>query len=321
MKTFDEIYNELQGADQKEFNAVLKEAQKESTKKNKIALVICLIVDAIILNFTFTGIGEILPANAMVIFPILIPIIVVDFIIYIILSIIFSKNKIKYVKMYKEKIIKKIMNNFYGNLEYFPEKGMPKYIYQEPKYNEYYNKYNSEDYLEAVINEKYSIQMAEVLTEKEETHRDSDGKTSTTTYTIFHGLFAKVIMNKSINGELKILQNGATTFDKKQLKMDSGEFEKYFDVSATDKIVGMQLLTADVMEELMAFVKKTNMQYDVIIKNDILYLRFHCGSMFEPANIKKGYLNQESLREYFYMLNFTYNLSNRLIELIENTEI
>lgn len=55
------------------------------------------------------------------------------------------------------------MNNFYDNLEYFPNKEMPEYIYDKLNY-EYYNRYKSEDYLEAQINGKYSIQMAEILT-------------------------------------------------------------------------------------------------------------------------------------------------------------
>ena len=40
------------------------------------------------------------------------------------------------------------MSNFYDNLEYFPQKQMPEYIYKEPKY-EYYSIYNSDDYLES----------------------------------------------------------------------------------------------------------------------------------------------------------------------------
>lgn len=100
-----------------------------------------------------------------------------------------------------------------------------------------------------------------------------------------------------------------------------GEFEKYFDVSATNKIIGMQLLTADVMEELIDFENKTNMKYDIIINNNNIYLRFHCGTMFEPANLKKGVLDEKILEKYFYMLNFTYNLSDKIIKLINETEI
>ena len=320
MKTFDEIYEELQSEDNGEFKEILEEGRAETAKKNKIALVLCLIIDAIILKFAFS-MWRIFQVGAIVFLQPLMTMLVADFIIYVILSVIFSKTYIKYAKMYKEVIIKKLMNNFYGNLEYFPQKQMPKYIYEEPKYIGDYNRYSSDDYMEAVLNDKYSIQMAEVETVKVERRSNSRGGSSTTTTTIFHGLFAKIIMDKSINGEVRILRNGSANFDKKQLRMDSSEFEKYFDVSASDKILGMRLLTADVMEELIAFVNKTNIRYDVVIKNDILYLRFRCGRMFEPSNFKKGHLDQETLRKYFYMLNLTYNLSNKIIKTVEEFEV
>ena len=320
MKTFDEIYEELQSEDNGEFKEILEEGRAETAKKNKIALVLCLIIDAIILKFAFS-MRIIFQAGAIMFLQPLMTMFVADFMIYVILSAIFSKTHKKYVKMYKEIKIKKLMNNFYGNLEYFPQKQMPKYIYEEPKYIGDYNRYSSDDYMEAVLNDKYSIQMAEVKTEKVERRSNSRGGSSTTTTTIFHGLFAKIIMDKSINGELKILRNGSANFDKKQLRMDSSEFEKYFDVSASDKILGMRLLTADVMEELIAFVNKTNMMFDVIIKGNVLYLRFRCGRMFEPSNFKKGHLDQETLRKYFYMLNLTYNLSNKITKTVEEFEV
>ena len=175
--------------------------------------------------------------------------------------------------------------------------------------------------MEAMLKDKYSIQMAEVETEKVERRSNSRGGSSTTTTTIFHGLFAKIIMDKSINGEVRILRNGLANFDKKQLRMDSSEFEKYFDVSASDKILGMRLLTADVMEELVDFENKTNMKFDIFIKGNELYLRFHSGAMFEAYNLKKGALDKGSIQKYFYMLNFTYNLSNKLINVVNDTQI
>ena len=71
-------------------------------------------------------------------------------------------------------------------------------------------------------------------------------------------------MHKSIMGDLRITQNGSLMFDKK-LEMDSSEFEKYFDVQASNQIIGMQLLTTDVMEELVDFENKTKMKFDIII--------------------------------------------------------
>ena len=319
MKTFDEIYDELQSTDNSELNDAWKQAKMESEKANKISLIACLIIDIFIIIMFLKNTMSI--SNTYVLMPMLMSIFIADIFAYVIINILFSKNKNQYHIKYKEIVIKKLMNNFYDNLEYFPNKQMPQYIYDNGNYNEYYNRYRSEDYLEGQINSKYGIQMAEVLTQKEETYRDSDGKTHTRIITRFHGLFGKIEMDKSINSKLRIMQNGAGRWGKNKLKMDSSEFEKYFDVEASDKIKGMQLLTADVMEELIEFENKTNMKYDVYINNNNLYLRFHCGDMFEPGNIKKGALDEKSIQKYFYMLNFTYNLSNKLITLINETDI
>ena len=313
MKTFDEIYEELQSTDNNELNDLWKEAKKEKDKANKISGTICLIINifAIILLFNLKSLFSLMF--------VLVPILIINLFVVIIVNIIFSKNTNNYNIRYKKIAINKLMNNFYDNLEYFPNKEVPEYIYDKLKY-EYYDIYKSEDYMEGQINNKYSIQMGEVLTQKEEEYKDSEGKTHKTTITKFHGLFAKIDMDKSIKSELKIMQDGAFFLSKK-LKMDSSEFEKHFDVKASNQIIGMQLLTADVMEELVDFENKTKMKFDIIIKDNELYLRFHSGDMFEPENFKKGPLDKNSTQKYFHMLNFTYNLSNKLISVVNDTEI
>lgn len=314
MKTFDNLYNELQNGDNSEINNLLKQVQKESKKSNRISLVICLIIDAFILMGS-SSIDAPTFMKAVIIYQTIFSMILSNLLVVVFTKAICGKSYKEYSKKYKSVVIDKLMNNFYDNSEYFPEKPMPQYIYDEGKYDEYYNRYHSEDYLEGQIDNTYSIQMGEVVTKKVERR---DGKTHTTIK--FHGLFAKIVMHKSMQGELKIMQDGKFALDNK-LKMDSSEFEKYFDVKASDKIKGMQLLTADVMEELMEFENNTRMRFDIVIRNNELYLRFHSGSMFEPKNIKGGALNKEEIQKYFYMLNLTYNLSKRLISLVNETEM
>ena len=315
MKTFDEIYEELQNTNNNELNEAWKEASKEREKSKKIALIICLVIDTFfILQFLKQGF------NYRSLFFIFFAVIS-NIMIYASIIAIFSKGYRNYSKIYKNTVISKLMSNFYNNLEYYPKKPMPRYIYDEGQYREYYNIYRSEDYMEAQINNKYSIQLAEILTQEERTTTDSEGNIQTETITKFCGLFAKIFLQKSIKGDLKIVRNGSLLFDRKRLEMDSSEFEKYFDVKASDKILGMRLLTADVMEELIEFQDKTNIKYDVYIRDSELYLRFHSGPMFEVGKLKNGAIDKETLRKYFFMLNFIYNLSNKLINLVNETEI
>ena len=103
--------------------------------------------------------------------------------------------------------------------------------------------------------------------------------------------------------------------------MDSQEFEKYFDVSSSNPIIGMQLLTHDIMELLLSFRKLTDIKYDILINNNVMYLRFHTGNMFELKSIKKGAFDKDMLKKYYDILDFTYTLSKTIIDLIEKTEI
>lgn len=317
MKTFDEIYQELKTEDMQEINKLYECVKKKSKNQKRIALIICAIVDILILFLVSANLKSVFFSMFAIMF-----IFIIDTVIYVIITLIsgFSKEYKELNTQYKNIVIKKIINNFYDNLEYFPYKSMPEYIYENAGY-EYYDCYSSDDYFEAQINNKYSIQMAEVLTKEKREHEDANGEKREEKIVKFKGLFTKIILDKNINSELRIMQNGKFLLDKNKLNMDSSEFEKYFDVKTTNKIIAMQLLTSDVMEELIKFEDKTKMKYDIYIKNDELYLRFHSGAMFEIENLKKEILDKELIQKYFYMLNFTYNLSNKLINIISDTQI
>lgn len=100
------------------------------------------------------------------------------------------------------------------------------------------------------------------------------------------------------------------------------EFEKYFDVKAANKILATQILTADIMEELVEFENKTKMKYDVYIKNNNIYLRFHSANLqISAEDLKNGVLDKKIINKYFYLMNFTYNLSSKLINTINEVQI
>ena len=172
--------------------------------------------------------------------------------------------------------------------------------------------------------------MAEISTEEKKEYQEVDGQwreittgmfkdpnkeTREETITKFNGLFAKIEIEKSIDSELRIMQDGKFAFDKNRLNMDSSEFEKYFDVKASNKILAMQILTADIMEELVEFENKTKMKYNI-------YLRFHSANLqISAEDLKNGVLDKKIINKYFYLMNFTYNLSSKLINTINEVQI
>lgn len=308
---FEAFYIELANSNNIELYNALEAVKQENSKKKKIICIACFIVDLLLL---LVGINSYSDLGSVV--PLIISGFVLNIFIIIGVSLIFSKKLREYNKKYKEIVISKVISNFYDKLTYLPEASMPENEYRMPGY-EYYERYHSEDLFEAKINEKYDVKMAEILTEviKEET--DSEGNKTQTRETVFHGLFSNIILDKPIIDEFRIVPNGQLFFGQRT-KMDSSLFEKYFDVKSSDKIKAMQILTADVMEEFIDIQNKLGYVFDLVIKGNNLYLRIHTGDMFEPGSLKGGMFNKELIQKYYFVLKFTYTISNRLIELIDD---
>ena len=198
--------------------------------------------------------------------------------------------------------------------------------------------FSSDDYVKAKINEKYNINIAEVGAVK----ADIDSNGNYIYYKSFYGLFEKIELYNKIDFNLKIFsyknkENSKLYNDK--IEMDFSEFENNFDVFASDRIIAMQLLTLDIMEELLEFKNKTKEDFDIFINNNI-YLRFNCGSIFEMdmekdllnediktviklkmEEQKGGILNKKSIELYYNILKLTYELSVKLIKIIDEADI
>ena len=227
-KDFESFYSKC--INENELNDIWENTKQEKKKKKLICIPLILIVD-LLLIFLFTNIFSNF-GTRYGLFPyifIIPPILIIDVFILAIVSLAFSKKSRMYNDVFKEKVIEKIFKNFLNDADYIPKKQMPQAIYREGKYDGYYNRYYSDDYVEGNIDDKYLIKMAEITTEHEETKTDSDGDTHTETTTIFSGLFAKINIGKSIETELRIGTN-RTISKRERLEMDSDEFEKYFNI-------------------------------------------------------------------------------------------
>ena len=299
-----------------------EQTKAKKSKRLKISSIVIIIVDILIIYFVFKrfviignigeyGIYSIMP-YAIILFGILF----VDVLIFALFGI---GADSKYNTLYKDKIIDSLLKNFFDNVDYIPKKAMPEIIYKEPKY-EGYDEYNSDDYMEGMLDERYSIKMADIRTVDVETSTDSDGHTTTTRTTVFSGLFAKIDIQKSTENELRIKQN-RTMLKKDRLEMDSSEFEKYFDVSSTNKIIGMQLLTHDIMDLLVDFRNKLNKPFDIVMKDNIMYIRLHVGEMFESKYNKKEFIDKNSSEKYYNIVEFIYELSKKMIDIVNETQM
>ena len=294
MKNFNEIYEEIY----REYQEPIEQMRKAVKNRNLIVLALSVLLGLILTLITKQ---------------------IAIIIIFIGISFIYvlsSKNARKYKNFFKENVIKKFVKEYCDTLEYIPETGVPSYEYSEAEFENFDN-YYTEDLITGLLDNKYKILMAEVHTEDKST--DSHGNTTYTT--LFRGLFAKIELEKLINANIKIRRNQLSLFGKKEkLEMDSGEFEKNFDIYSTDKIIAMQLLTADIMQMLLDFKEQNKITPEMTLKNNTLYIRFATGKMFE-ANILKKSLDYETLQKYYNTIDFTLSITEKFLKNIEETEL
>lgn len=232
-----------------------------------------------------------------------------------------SGSKASYSEVFNEKIISPIIKEAIPESKYFPDKGLTETEYNKGEW-EAYDRFYSEDKLiiplklAASEEEKTNLQIAEVHTEDRQ--QDSEGNVSYVTR--FYGMAGSVTLPKSINGKIKVKNDGTALFSNDKIKMDMAEFEKLFDVQADDKIKAMQILTSDVMTDMIDVVKATKIKFEFYLKNDKMYIRFHTGPMFELDTLGKT-MKFEDLKEYFDITTLLSKVTTDICKTILETEL
>lgn len=303
MKSFNEIYEEIYKQNHEE----LENLRKSRAKKTAIIVAITLIGLFIIMKIAL---------DSMRSFIFLPWFIVITMMLIVIIT---ATNKGKYTKIFKQKVIEPFVKNIDENLNYNPSKGIASVLYRRGEF-EHFDRYSSEDAIEGILDGKYQVRMAEVHTQDVST--DSKGRTHT--YTLFHGIFGNVECAKNINTNIKIYSDkgilGNIFKGKTKIEMDSTEFEKYFDINSENKIIAMQILTSDVMQMMIEFRKQSKIKYELTIKENQIYIRFHTGDVFEPKMFTHA-LDYDMLKRYYDIIEFIFKVSREINKVIENTEI
>ena len=228
-----------------------------------------------------------------------------------------------YKHVFKEKIITPIINNIFPGAKYTPFLGINEREYNQGQW-ERYDRYSSEDKIITDINiknnseQKLSLTIAEVHTE--DRHEDDEGHVSYST--VFHGLAGQVNMPKDVGCYLKVVKNGLNLFggSKDRVEMDMSEFEKIFDVKTDDRIKAMQILTADIMTEMINLVKTSKVKFEFYINHDIMHIRFHTGEMFEPDVFGKS-MQLDKLKKCFDKIEAVKNVTEHICNVVYDTEL
>lgn len=313
---FDEIYNEI---DKNELEDSWKEIGASKRKALLIAFIILVIVGVFSECVLFiNNLENEISFIDLIILPIMLGVIAL-FTLPITYALAGSKSRAQYGGIYKRTIINKMISNFFSNVQYNPYEGLNESIYDEGLYNEYYNIYDSEDHVEAVIDNKNALRFAEVHTILDDEYINSSEGSGAARVTKFYGMFAQIDINSNINAPIRIRPNKLFR-RKNDVELDSTEFEKIFDVESEDRIKAIQYLTHEVMEELVRFYEILGKNFDIYITKEHIYIRLHIGAIFDTAVSKKEVINKKKAEEYFKILQFFYNFSKRMIAISEDNK-
>lgn len=291
---FDKLYNQIYSETYKELSDSLKPL------KIKILLIfITFIILDIFLAHSY-------PATIV-----LSLLIVIGFIILI-----YRKNTKKYRELYKTKVLQRFIQLYDKNLNYNPQQGISSKIYDGAEF-EKYDKYSSKNLIHGKL-DGYEVKMSQVCTEMQQT-----SKGTTYYFPLFIGYLTLSTFENNFDGTIKIRTDRGkllNTFHKKnKLEMDSQEFEKYFDVTSTNKLQTMQILTSDVMNMLIDFEQTYKMKIELTIKKHKIFIRFHSKTFLEPPIF--SIINYQTLLRDYNLIKFTLDISRALIKTTAESKI
>jgi len=318
MKNFNEIYEEVLKVAQKlgiiENNILKYGLLKEKAVKAfcyVIFLIICCIItyvqlglEALIEQLKFFGV--------MVIFFGIVygPVLILSFTM-------FNPKKLQF-KEYKKQILQTFIKSYNENLNYYVDGRIPEYIYDRGGFEKYVG-YYSEDLISGNIN-NHNMMIGEVITDAKLSIPSKENSPTK----LFFGLVVVSEFDNIYNGMLKIHSNKGylqkILKNKIKIEMDSNEFEKRFDIFADDKIQAMQLLTSDIMDMMVSFIKETGIDFEVTVVNSNIYLRFKTGNLLDMKS-KKDMTDFDTFKRSFDILNFATGITELIIQAIEKTHL
>jgi len=307
---FDTIYNKLLIENINELEISRKKLKKSCLIKNIIATILVLIY--LVVVFSLPNIKAAYPniqlkSDDLKVFLYLL------FAIYGIVIWFNTNKQSKYSKLYKNTIIHSFLKNLNSNLRFSDKVPAEVGIYKKYTHSTFdkgiHNYFEADDYICDNIN---NIQMCDVVT------KNTGGKH---TETIFRGMFSFSPISRNFNTIIKISKNDTIVYnDNPRITMDSSEFENYFNVNADDRILATRILTSDIMEKILLFYNKFKLSFEIIINEDILYLRFFTGPMFEPK-ASDAIIDKNTLFVYYNIILFITELSNTINNELNNIDI
>ena len=87
-----------------------------------------------------------------------------------------------------------------------------------------------------------------------------------------------------------------------------------------NRVLATRVLTSEIMQMIIDFKLKNNLDFQIYIKEDIIYLSFNTGPIFEPK-IFTDTINKKSLYKYYNVLKFVIDITKEINKVIKEIDI
>lgn len=243
-------------------------------------------------------------------------------IILAVLAYMFTDQYKPYVSIFKETIIRKLIQHLDENLTYF-SKGFvreEKFI-QSTLFLQQPDRFGGDDYVSGTLGQT-NIEFSEIKAEI----RQDNGKNKHW-HTLFHGLFFVADFNKNFIGETVVvpdlaentlgwvgnmIQSWNVMRNGDLVKLEDPVFEKLFAVYSTDQVEARYILTPALMQHITSFKKKCKKNiYLAFVDSQIFIAVNYNKNLFEPRFFRT-LLDFEQMEDYYRELELAINIVDQL---------
>lgn len=236
-------------------------------------------------------------------------------------SLLYTSNaRGRYKEAFKELVIHRLVYLYNPELQYSAIMGVTKNEYTESFFDNFFNKFHSEDGIKGTLLNKYNFKMSEVTTSSVETKTNANGRTEQVEHIVFRGLFGIVDIKDIMILKMDITSdNLLNKYNKSRIEVDSNEFEDKYDLFSLDKVRTMEIFTSDLIEEFNKFEKETGAIMQIKVVPNKLYFRVKISDNFELPFLKSS-LDYNSLYNNFKMIDYPLTLITKILKNAENTK-
>jgi hypothetical protein len=227
---------------------------------------------------------------------------------------------------FKYIIIQKLIAFIEPGLEYRPQDGLPKALFEvSGLFRQQIDRYRSEDMFEGKSG-KTQVSFSEVHAEYKTTTHTRKGGTQTHWHTIFKGLYFTADFNKKCHGRTIVLPDTAEkvfgSFGQtlqswcasagQLVRLEDPEFEKEFVVYGTDQIEARYILSTSLMERILAFRHKAAADIYLSFLGSKVFVAISMQKdLFEPKMFSSA-LEFDTVAEYYDQLSLALGIVDDL---------